>query len=108
MLFVQVVIFSVFLLSHARSVDDIEYYRPEGGYFVWLNLKKKFEEKGITAEEVLNKSKQNGLNFFAGPLFSPKGEYKYALRLSFAMYAEKELEEGIGRLSKVLKLCLNE
>jgi DNA-binding transcriptional MocR family regulator len=42
------------------------------------------------------------VSFAPGSFFSPQGDLKNYLRLSFAYYAEDELKEGAERLAAVI------
>ena len=90
----------------AYCKDFVSYVRPKGGYFVWLKLDKKFQDKGLDGEKVLEKCRENGVNYFSGPIFSPTKDFKDCIRFSFAMYSEEELQKGIERFSKILKKML--
>ena len=51
---------------------------PEGGYFLWLDLKDDVDSKALLAE-----AKEEGVTFVAGPDFMLEGGSS-SLRLSFA------------------------
>lgn len=72
---------------------SVKFFKPEGGYFLWLELPGSFDAKSLR-----NKALKNGVDFYAGSLFSPSGTHKNYLRLAFSFYRERELKEGILRL----------
>jgi 2-aminoadipate transaminase len=82
----------------AHLGDMVQYRKPEGGYFFWLEL-----PKGIDCEEMQARAAEQKTGFRAGTRFSTQGGMKNYLRLSFAHYSEENIDVGIGRLAKVIK-----
>ncbi len=70
---------------------------PKGGYFIWVKLPENIDTKPL--RKLAQKQK---VDFNPGPLFSHKKGLKNYLRLSFALYDEKELAKGAMRLGKVI------
>lgn len=68
-----------------------------GGYFIWVQLTKDINEN------IVDLFKKQGVGIKLGNIFSCNENFKNCLRLSFAHYEENQLEEGVKRLSKVLK-----
>ncbi|MCX7801955.1 MAG: PLP-dependent aminotransferase family protein, partial [Meiothermus ruber] len=73
-------------------------YRPEGGYFVWLEL-----DPAINSQALLERALQTGVRFQPGHRFSSQGRLAHALRLCFAYYEPPELVEGVHRLARALQ-----
>jgi 2-aminoadipate transaminase len=67
--------------------------RPQGGYFVWLEL------PGLDTRELLQRSTEAGVGFVAGPDFG--GEATTA-RLAYSFVSPEEIREGISRLAALL------
>jgi DNA-binding transcriptional MocR family regulator len=64
--------------------------RPEGGYFVWVEL-----PAGITADELLPVAASRGMAFLPGHrFFLDPGASPGALRLAFSMHPAEALEEA--------------
>jgi 2-aminoadipate transaminase len=64
--------------------------RPEGGYFVWLDL------PGVDARELLSDAAAAGVSFVLGEDFGgPRG----SVRLAYSYVSPDEIREGIGRLA---------
>ncbi len=77
--------------------EEARWNRPEGGYFLWLDLPVGVEASDLLAQaEPAGVTFVNGEDFFAGP----GGEGSARLAYSFASPAE--IEDGIGRLASVL------
>jgi DNA-binding transcriptional MocR family regulator len=80
------------LAALARHFPDATWSRPEGGFFVWLQL------PGYPdGREVLKRAE--GVTALAGTQF---GAVSSALRLSFAFAAPDEIEAGVERLAAAL------
>jgi DNA-binding transcriptional MocR family regulator len=68
--------------------------RPEGGYFLWLEL-----PENVDAAELLTRAAQAGVTFVPGADF---GGAPSSARLAFSFVSPAEIEEGVGRLAKLL------
>src|SRR5262249_33272368 len=70
--------------------------RPEGGYFVWLDL------GDVDTAALLERSTEAGVTFVAGRDFFPEAaSVRTALRLAFSFVSPDEISDGIGRLATV-------
>ena len=78
--------------------DEARWNRPEGGYFLWLDL-----PAGAEASDLLAQAEAAGVTFVKGDDFfeGPGGEGSARLAYSFASPAE--ISDGIGRLASVLQ-----
>jgi 2-aminoadipate transaminase len=74
--------------------DRARWSRPEGGYFLWLELP---DERD--ASELLRRAEQSGVTFVPGSDF---GGEPNTLRLAFSYVSPEEITEGIRRLSKLV------
>ena len=80
-----------------EQIPEAEFVVPEGGYFLWLDLKDDVDSKALLAQ-----AKEEGVTFVAGPDFMLDGGSS-SLRLSFAPVPADEVEEGIRRLARALE-----
>ena len=71
---------------------------PDGGLFVWASLPER-----MNALELLNKAVEKGVAFVPGVHFYPEGGHTNTLRLNFSNAAVPQIEEGMQRLSEVIK-----
>ena len=72
---------------------------PQGGLFIWLAL-----SKGLTSEELIPFSREEGVDFAPGsPFFPEEITSSNWLRLNFVVQAPNEIEEGIKRLGRAIK-----
>jgi 2-aminoadipate transaminase len=67
--------------------------RPQGGYFVWLEL------PGVDTGELLRRSADAGVGFVAGPDF---GGDSTTARLAYSFVSPDEIREGVSRLAALL------
>ena len=76
---------------------DASWSRPEGGYFVWLEL-----AGGLSTRELLGRAEDAGVTFVPGSDFyaGPGGES--AARLAFSFVSPAGIEDGIARLARLL------
>jgi len=69
--------------------------RPEGGYFVWLDL-----PRSVRAEELLERAAAEGVSFVKGADFFPGGRGgESSARLAYSFVSPAEIDEGIARLA---------
>jgi 2-aminoadipate transaminase len=76
-----------------RELPSVRSTRPEGGYFLWL------EVEGVDANALLDRAQQAGVTFVAGSDF---GGAPGTLRLAFSFVSPDEIAEGVARLASVL------
>ncbi|MGH3066808.1 MAG: PLP-dependent aminotransferase family protein [Gaiellaceae bacterium] len=74
--------------------------RPEGGYFVWLEL-----PDGTTTDELVAGAEGQGVAFVRGADFFPRGSGHGAnsARLAFSYETPERIAEGIERLASLLR-----
>jgi len=73
------------------------YVRPEGGFFLWLQLR-----PGLTSRDVQLAANERGVIVGQGPQFFADGQATNHLRLAFSYVPMEEIEEGIQRLGEAL------
>jgi 2-aminoadipate transaminase len=85
-------------LERELGGTDASWSRPEGGYFVWLDL-----PGGARADDVLQRASAEGVTFVAGTDFFPAGRGgENAARLAFSFVSPDEVDEGVTRLAALL------
>jgi 2-aminoadipate transaminase len=80
-----------------EHIPEAEFVVPEGGYFLWLDLKDDVDSKALLAE-----AKEEGVTFVAGPDFMIEGGTN-SIRLSFAPVPVGDVAEGVQRLARALE-----
>ena len=70
--------------------------RPEGGYFIWLDLP---DETG----DLLVRAEAAGVTFVPGTDFFAGGGGTRSLRLAFSFVSPEEIAEGVSRLAGLLR-----
>ncbi|WP_223702494.1 aminotransferase-like domain-containing protein [Sutcliffiella deserti] len=77
--------------------ESATWFVPEGGYFVWIRI------PGVDTSKMLAEAAAKGVAYIPGKhFFLDHSEGREYLRLSFSYVEEKEVIEGVKRLSRVL------
>ena len=80
--------------------SGISFEEPKGGLFIWLRL-----SKSLSAEELLSAACAEGVAFVPGNYFFIDGASGSEwMRLNFASQPEADIEEGIKRLGKAIRI----
>jgi 2-aminoadipate transaminase len=74
--------------------DDTRWSRPEGGYFLWLEL-----PEGTRADTLLSAAEREGVTFVKGTDF---GGAPNTARLAFSFASPDEIATGVERLASLL------
>jgi 2-aminoadipate transaminase len=69
--------------------------RPEGGYFIWLDLPE--------ASPDLARAEAAGVTFVKGTDFFADGSGTSSMRLAFSFVSPDEISDGVGRLAGLLR-----
>ncbi|MER3412488.1 MAG: aminotransferase class I/II, partial [Thermoleophilia bacterium] len=86
------------LAALERELPGARWSRPEGGYFLWLDL-----PPGVEAEAALALGEEAGVTFVKGADFFPGGAGgRGSARLAFSYVSPQEIEEGVARLAAVV------
>jgi 2-aminoadipate transaminase len=79
--------------------EDATWTRPDGGYFVWVDL-----PSGPPAAELLVEAEGAGVTFVKGSDFFAGGRGgERALRLAFSFVSPDEIAEGVARLGGLVR-----
>jgi 2-aminoadipate transaminase len=79
--------------------EDATWTRPEGGYFVWVEL-----PSGPPAAELLAEAESAGVTFVKGSDFFPGGHGgERELRLAFSFVSPGEIAEGVSVLGSLAR-----
>ncbi len=83
----------------AEMPEDATWTRPDGGYFVWLDL-----PSGPPAAELLAHAEETGVTFIKGTDFFAGGHGgERSLRLAFSFVSPEEISDGIARLGGLVR-----
>ncbi len=77
--------------------DYVTYTRPEGGFFLWLQL-----PPAINSREVQQLANEKGVLIGQGPQFFADNRVTNHIRLAFSYVPFEEIEEGVHRLSEAV------
>ena len=78
--------------------SSAEYTCPKGGFYYWLRF-----PEGFNTEEFLSECEAEGVSYRPGNAFSESGKFERYLRLTFTLYEEPEIVEGVARLASSYK-----
>lgn len=78
--------------------EGVEWTEPEGGLFLWIKL-----PENMDATALFPKAVENKVAYVVGSAFHCNGKGHNTMRLNFSFPSEKQIEEGIKRLSKMLR-----
>jgi 2-aminoadipate transaminase len=78
------------LAALARELPHATWSRPDGGYFLWLDL------PGADAAELLPRAQANGVTFVEGTDFGGPSD---SLRLAYSFVSPAQIEVGVARLA---------
>jgi 2-aminoadipate transaminase len=78
--------------------DSVKCTKPEGGMFLWVTL-----PEGVSSMNLFNLAIKENVAFVPGQAFYVDGSGTNTMRLNFSNSSEEQIEEGIKRLSVVIK-----
>ena len=79
--------------------EDATWTQPQGGYFVWVELR-----SGPPSTELLAEAEEAGVTFVKGTDFFPEGHGgDNALRLAFSFVSPEEIAEGVSVLGSLVR-----
>jgi 2-aminoadipate transaminase len=79
--------------SLKEMLPQAEYTTPKGGFFYWVRI------PNMDTGELRKKAKAFKVDIRQGALFSAANGMEEYMRLCFAFYNEKEIQEGVKRLA---------
>ena len=71
---------------------------PEGGYFLWLDL-----PPGVRGESLLARAGDENVTFIKGADFFFHGGGEESARLAFSFATAPEIDDGVGRLGRLVR-----
>jgi len=77
--------------------DYCSYTRPQGGFFLWLQLR-----PGMSSRDVAVAANERGVIVGQGPQFFADGKATNHVRLAFSYVSIEDIEEGIHRLGEAM------
>jgi len=78
--------------------DEVQYYTPKGGLYIWLKL-----PCDMDAVELLKEAKKNGVSFIPGTSFYPDNRKSNELRLNFSNMDDVSTVKGIRILADTIR-----
>jgi 2-aminoadipate transaminase len=81
--------------------DIARWSKPDGGVFVWVSLPEQLD-----TAEMFQAAIQRQVAYIPGGVFSVDGRTKNAVRLNFSNVKPDAIQEGVRRLSEVIRAAL--
>jgi DNA-binding transcriptional MocR family regulator len=78
--------------------DGVRVTRPEGGYFLWLEM-----PAGRDAIEIHRLALEHGFSIAPGPIFSAKREFRHCLRLNYGHPWTPASDNAVRVLGRILR-----
>jgi len=79
--------------------DSVSYTNPEGGMFIWATCKEKIDTAKLFPLAI-----KEGVAFVPGESFFASNAAKNTMRLNFTNSTPEQIDEGMQRLARALKL----
>lgn len=73
---------------------------PRGGYFLWVEL-----PKGHDSLELFRVASREGISLYPGRQFSRGNTYRACLRLSCGRLEDKDIDNAVGKLARLIPKC---
>ncbi|MCX8058787.1 MAG: PLP-dependent aminotransferase family protein [Spirochaetes bacterium] len=84
--------------KYLGGIEEVKWTKPEGGLFLWMTL-----PDYIDCDELFYKAIENNVAYVIGSAFYPEYPEKNHFRMNFSYPSFDQIEEGVKRLSKVIK-----
>jgi 2-aminoadipate transaminase len=81
-----------------RLDDEVTALDPHGGHSIWLRFRRPIDERMLFTEAIRNR-----VGFTPGRALRPEQSGQSALRLSFPLLDEEQLDEGVRRLAVAIR-----
>ena len=90
----------VMLAALERSMPEgVTWSHPEGGMFVWIDLPEGMEGATLLARAI----EEERVAFVPGAPFFAEVPSANAIRLSYSLPTDAQIEEGVGRLARLIR-----
>jgi DNA-binding transcriptional MocR family regulator len=90
-------------LEEEIKLPHVEWTKPQGGYLIWFKIR----NHGWTESEIMRLFEEHGTNINPGSRFFIEEDNHFYFRLTISKLNEKEIKDGISRLSRALSEFYN-
>lgn len=95
----------VMLAALERTMPEgVTWSHPEGGMFVWINLPEGIDGAALLARAIA----EERVAFVPGAPFFAEVKTANAIRLSYSLPTDAQIEEGVGRLARLISKVISE
>jgi GntR family transcriptional regulator of abcA and norABC len=81
-----------------RLGDEVLLAEPKGGHHVWITFRRPIDERMLMTEAL-----RQGVSFTPGGATTVEGDGLFGLRLSFPLFDEERIDEGVRRLATAVR-----
>jgi 2-aminoadipate transaminase len=85
------------LESRLPGIGGVRWSKPEGGFFVWLELPEEVDTADMLPEAI-----ERGVAYVPGASFFVDRSVTNTMRLNFSLPSEKDIDTGVERLAEVI------
>ncbi|UCH32889.1 MAG: PLP-dependent aminotransferase family protein [Candidatus Bathyarchaeota archaeon] len=82
--------------------EGVKWSKPNGGLFLWIEL-----PVGMSANDLFAQAIESNVAYVVGSAFHCNGKGQNTMRINFSYSSEQQIEEGVQRLSRMLKENMN-
>jgi 2-aminoadipate transaminase len=79
--------------------EELSWTHPSGGFFVWVKLPETLDSESFLEEAI----SQEKVSYIIGRPFTADNSAQNYLRLAFSAEPPERIQEGVNRLSRVIK-----
>ena len=83
---------------HRRLGDEVLVAEPKGGHHVWVTFRRPLDDRVL-----MNEALRQGVSFTPGGATTVEGDGLFGLRLSFPLFDEERIDEGVRRLTAAIR-----
>ena len=84
-------------LEEGLKGTDASWYKPEGGFFLWVKL-----PAGTDQKKVFELANASGVGYVPGPAFMPEGGAEEYIRLAYSQESIEGIREGTRLLCEAI------
>jgi len=95
----------VMLAALERTMPQgVTWSRPEGGMFVWIDLPEGIDGAALLARAIA----EERVAFVPGAPFYAEVQKANAIRLSYSLPTDAQIEEGVERIARLIRKVMSE
>lgn len=77
--------------------DQVRISQPQGGSVLWVRC-----QSHVNTSDFFHQAIENGVSFAPGQMFSPSGQFKNFMRISYGVQWGEDIEQAVKKLGKLV------